>query len=209
MLSIRLGPLFWVTASLLIAVQTHADVYVYVNENGDQHFAQHKVNSHYKLLMRKTPTQNSPTFKSWKEINDKGINWPYLRRKYHYLIVDAAQKYHLEPEFLHAVISAESAYQHKAISHAGAQGLMQLMPGTAERFGVSDPFDPKQNIFAGAEYLKKLLREFKSKDLALAAYNSGEGTVRRYNRQIPPYPETQQYVVRVMKFYHRYKSGIL
>jgi len=83
---------------------------------------------------------------------------------------------------------------------------MQLMPVTAKRFGVDDPFDPTQNINAGTLYLNKLLKEFKTKELALAAYNAGEGSVRRYNRTIPPFPETQRYVEKVMEFYWYYKD---
>ncbi len=85
-----------------------------------------------------------------------------LQNRYHTLIVQAADKYNLEPEFIHAVITAESSYRRKAVSKAGAKGLMQLMPVTARRFGVDDPFDPKQSIHAGALYLNKLLKEFKS-----------------------------------------------
>ena len=106
------------------------------------------------------------------------------------------------------MITAESSYQRKAVSSAGAKGLMQLMPVTAKRFGVDDPFDAKQSIHAGTKYLYNLLKEFKTKKLALAAYNAGEGTVRRYNRQIPPYPETQKYVSKVMDFYWYYKDNL-
>jgi soluble lytic murein transglycosylase-like protein len=125
---------------------------------------------------------------------------------YHPLIVKAARKYQLEPAFIHAVIATESSYQRKAISSAGAQGLMQLMPQTATRFGVTDPFDPEQSIHAGTKYLHNLLKEFKSKKLALAAYNAGETAVRRYKNQIPPYPETQKYVSKVMNYYRQYKG---
>ncbi|WP_245597646.1 lytic transglycosylase domain-containing protein [Psychromonas aquimarina] len=188
-----------------------ADIYIYIDRSGNQHFSQRKVNDNYRLLLRSETNENPGSFKNWKEKSYSNIKIPNsktLQNRYHDLIVQAAGKYNLEPEFIHAVITAESSYQRKAVSTAGAKGLMQLMPVTAKRFGVDDPFDPKQSIHAGALYLNKLLKEFKSKKLALAAYNAGEGTVRRYNRQIPPYPETQNYVAKVMRFYHYYKDNL-
>lgn len=195
----------------LLSSKAWADIYVYIDKKGNQHFAEHKVNSKYRLLLRSETNKAPATFKNWKEKSYTNIDVPRnktLQNKYHALIVNAASKYQLEPEFLHAVITAESSYRRKAVSSAGAKGLMQLMPVTAKRFGVDDPFDPKQSIHAGALYLNKLLKEFKSKKLALAAYNAGEGTVRRYNRQIPPYPETQKYVEKVMGFYWYYKDNM-
>ena len=108
----------------------------------------------------------------------------------------------LEPQLLLAVISAESGFRAKAVSPKGAQGLMQLMPATARRLGVTDPFDPEQNVRGGARYLTELLRMFNDDmRLALAAYNAGENAVLRHGRAIPPYPETRQYVARVMERY--------
>ncbi len=188
-----------------------ADIYMYTDKSGNKFFSERKENKHYKLLLRSDSNRAPPSFKNWKAKSYTNIAIPRnttLQRKYHPIIVNAANKHQLDPAFLHAVITAESAYQRKAISSAGAQGLMQLMPETAKRFGVNDPFDPTQSIFAGALYLKTLLKEFRSKDLALAAYNAGEGTVRRYKRQIPPYPETQQYVSKVLTFYQYYKHNL-
>ena len=113
----------------------------------------------------------------------------------------------LEPRLLLAVISAESGFRARAVSPKGAQGLMQLMPATARRLGVSDPFDPEQNVRGGARYLVELLRMFNDDlRLALAAYNAGENAVLRAGRAIPPYPETQQYVARVMERYQALRS---
>ncbi|WP_354625460.1 lytic transglycosylase domain-containing protein [Psychromonas sp. MME2] len=196
--------------SLLLSQQVLADIYLYIDSNGNQHFAERKVNNEYKLLLRSDTNKSQGSFKNWKEKRYNNISLPnnaILQKKYHPLILEAAHKYQLEPAFIHAVITAESNYQRHAISRAGAKGLMQLMPVTAERFGVNDPFDPKQSIHAGTEYLAKLLSEFKNKKLALAAYNAGEGTVRKYNK-IPPYPETQQYVKKVMDFYRHYKMNL-
>lgn len=130
-----------------------------------------------------------------------------FRRSISAYVKKIARKYRLEPEFIHAVISAESAYNPNAKSHAGAQGLMQLMPTTGRRFGVTNPYNPYQNIDAGARYLRILLDEFGSMDLAAAGYNAGEGAVRKYNNSIPPYRETRKYVPKVRAFYQKYKAN--
>lgn len=110
------------------------------------------------------------------------------------IIFDSAQREGLDPRFVHAVIWQESKYIIDARSHAGAQGLMQLMPATAKRFGCEDPNDPKDNIQAGTKYLHWLLKRFDGNvELALAGYNAGEGSVDKYNG-IPPYNETRNYV---------------
>lgn len=128
----------------------------------------------------------------------------YNRPKYAGIVEKKARKYKLIPELIHAVIEAESAYDPNAVSSAGAVGLMQLMPATARRFGVSDRTDPEQNIDAGANYLRELLTLFDNDvKLAVASYNAGEGAVMKYGRTIPPYQETQKYVVRVMKYLRR------
>jgi soluble lytic murein transglycosylase-like protein len=111
-----------------------------------------------------------------------------------WIIFRAGEREGVDPRFLHAVIWQESKYDAQARSHAGAQGLMQLMPATARRFGCNDPNDPAANIEAGTKYLSWLLKRFSGNvELALAGYNAGEGTVDKYNG-IPPYNETQNYV---------------
>ena len=118
------------------------------------------------------------------------------------LVEAAARKYDLDPLLVHSVIAVESAYNPYAVSPKGAQGLMQLMPGTARRFGVSNTFDPGENIEGGVRYLKYLTELFPHDPrLAVAAYNAGEGAVWKYNYQIPPYRETEQYVYKVAKKY--------
>jgi soluble lytic murein transglycosylase-like protein len=117
------------------------------------------------------------------------------------IIFEAGQKQGVDPRFIHAVIWQESKYKVEARSHAGAQGLMQLMPATAKRFGCSDPHDPVANITAGTKYLSWLLKRFSGNvELALAGYNAGEGAVDKYDG-IPPYNETQNYVKIISKRY--------
>lgn len=130
-----------------------------------------------------------------------------FRRKIAPYVNETARKYQMEPEFIHAIISAESAYKPNATSRVGAMGLMQLMPFTAKRFGVSNAYNPYQNIEAGTRYLKLLFDEFGSLELAAAGYNAGEGAVRKYNRAIPPYKETRAYVPKVMAYYREYKKN--
>jgi soluble lytic murein transglycosylase-like protein len=122
------------------------------------------------------------------------------RERYRELIEANASRYGLSAALLHAVIRAESAYRENALSNAGACGLMQLMPGTATRFGVRNIWDPAENIRGGAAYLRFLLDLFDGDlRLALAGYNAGENAVKKYDYQIPPYRETQEYVRRVLQ----------
>ncbi|HEX7330817.1 MAG TPA: lytic transglycosylase domain-containing protein [Pyrinomonadaceae bacterium] len=125
------------------------------------------------------------------------------------IIFEAGEKQGVDPRFIHAVIWQESRYQTKALSHAGAQGLMQLIPATAERFGCEDPHDPVQNITAGTKYLSWLLKRFSGNvELALAGYNAGEGAVDKYDG-IPPYNETQNYVKIISKRYGKIYHPVL
>jgi soluble lytic murein transglycosylase-like protein len=110
------------------------------------------------------------------------------------VIYDVGQRQGVDPKFIHAVIWQESKYKNEARSHAGAQGLMQLIPATAERFGCENVYDPTENIEAGTKYLRWLLKRFDGNvELALAGYNAGEGAVDKYNG-VPPYNETRNYV---------------
>ncbi|MFO1351494.1 MAG: lytic transglycosylase domain-containing protein [Gammaproteobacteria bacterium] len=121
-------------------------------------------------------------------------------------IAKIARKNRLDQALLHAVITVESAYNPNARSRAGAMGLMQLMPGTAAGLGVTNPYDPIANVSGGARYLRLLIGRFGTINLALAAYNSGEGRVLQGRRTIPPILETRKYVVSVIHFYMRYKK---
>jgi soluble lytic murein transglycosylase-like protein len=115
----------------------------------------------------------------------------------------------VDPRFIHAVIKQESKYDPKAVSHVGAEGLMQMMPATAKRFGLKDPFDPKANVEAGTKYLKWLLKRFDGDvSLALAGYNAGEGSVDKY-KGVPPYDETQNYVKKIVETYGKTYHPVL
>ncbi|MCM3872999.1 MAG: lytic transglycosylase domain-containing protein, partial [Pyrinomonadaceae bacterium] len=119
------------------------------------------------------------------------------------IIFRAGGRHGIDPRFIHAVIWQESKYQPTALSHAGAQGLMQLMPATARRFGCTDPHDVAANVEAGTKYLSWLLKRFNgSVTLALAGYNAGEGAVDKY-KGVPPYDETQNYVRKIVANYGR------
>jgi hypothetical protein len=113
-------------------------------------------------------------------------------------IVDSSNRYGIDPLLIYAQMHQESAFKLKATSHKGASGLMQLMPATARRFGVTNIYEPRQNIDAGVKYMRWLLDYFGGDvNLALAGYNAGEGAVLKFGRQIPPYRETQEYVRKI------------
>ncbi len=134
--------------------------------------------------------------KSWRYSEESK---PIFKSKYDALIVEAARKFDVDAALVSAVIKAESDFNPRELSNKGARGLMQLMPGTAERFGVTDSFDPVANIYAGTRYLRWLLQTFDGNaDLAVAAYNAGEGNVWKYNG-VPPFRETINYINRIAK----------
>jgi hypothetical protein len=118
-----------------------------------------------------------------------------------WIIFRAGEKAGVDPRFIHAVIKQESKYDPHAVSYVGAQGLMQMMPGTAKRFGLKNPYDAAANVEAGTKYLKFLLKRFNGDvSLALAGYNAGEGSVDKY-KGVPPYSETQNYVKKIVANY--------
>jgi len=184
-----------------------ADVYKFVDAGGHVYYTDKPKHGGYRKIIQ-TPL----AFLSAPRKSRFGLGGPLdfrlstLKRRSEYspIIEAAADRYSLDPALLHAVIRAESSYNPGAVSNKGAAGLMQLMPGTADRYGVSDRFDPESNIDGGARYLSDLLDMFQSNvQLAVAAYNSGENTVKRYGNQIPPIPETQNYVSRVLTYYRQ------
>jgi len=170
----------------------HADIYKYVDNEGVLHLTNVPTdhNVKYVMIMR----EKRILFQANLDVS-----------KYDELINKAANKFKLDSALIKAIIKAESNFNHLAVSRVGAQGLMQLMPKTASSMNVEDSFHPEKNIEGGARYLRYLLNTYKGNlDLALAAYNAGEKAVAKYNYNIPPYRETQNYVKRVYSFYKSY-----
>ncbi|MGQ9524910.1 MAG: lytic transglycosylase domain-containing protein [Armatimonadota bacterium] len=126
---------------------------------------------------------------------------------YDQAITEASRRYGVDELLVRAVIRAESNFNPRAVSRMGAVGLMQLMPGTARALGVSDPFDPEMNVDGGVRYLRQQLDRFGDVALALAAYNAGPGAVERYGG-VPPYPETQRYIQRVLSYLREYQGQV-
>jgi len=134
--------------------------------------------------------------RSWRYDETSG---PIFKSKFDRIIVDAAKKFDVDAALVSAVIKAESDFNPREVSNKGARGLMQLMPATAERFGVTNAYDPEANIYAGTRYLRWLLKTFDNNaDLAVAAYNAGEGNIWKYNG-VPPFRETVNYINRIAK----------
>ncbi len=170
-------------------------IYTYLDADGIKHYTDVPDNNRYKLLVL------SP-----RDMTQSGqyYDLSLLARatQYDSIIEKAALSAAVEANLLRAVIVVESGFNSRAVSKRGAVGLMQLMPATATRFGVSNPYDPKQNVHAGARYLKFLIDRFgQDVRLALAAYNAGEEAVDRNGGRIPPFAETMAYVPRVLKIY--------
>jgi hypothetical protein len=141
--------------------------------------------------------------RSWRYSDESR---PIFKSKYDEIIVEAARKFDVDAALVSAVIKAESDYDARVVSHKGARGLMQLMPATARRFGVANSFDPRENIHGGTRYLRWLLKTFDGNaDLAVAAYNAGEGNVWKYEG-VPPFRETVNYINRIAR--HLEKAGI-
>ncbi len=175
-----------------------ADIYKYVDEDGVIHFTNVPTNPSYnyslfvKDISRKTTKQYLPSYSS---------------NAYDHMITEASKKHGVSFPLLKAVIKAESDFDPNAVSRAGALGLMQIMPDNVKAFNMKDPFDPKENILAGTQYLKKLLERFDGKlHLALAAYNAGPGTVDTC-KGIPPFKETEDYVQKVMQYFNLFKRN--
>lgn len=149
-----------------------------------------------------TPSSNTPkdTFSGpTRKLSESVLD---RARRFAPLVSEVARDAKVDAGLLHAVAAAESAYNPAARSPRGALGIMQLMPTTALRYGVTDPYDAKQNLTGGARYLSDLLRLFNNDtSLAVAAYNAGENAVLRYGSKVPPYRETEAYVPRVMDYY--------
>jgi soluble lytic murein transglycosylase-like protein len=171
-----------------------ADIYSFVDAAGVTHFSNVPVDKRYRLLLATPPQAKAVAAGSW--LARSAAYDPVIER--------AAASAAVRPELVRAVIVVESAFNPRAVSKRGALGLMQLNPATAQRYGVSNAFDPEQNITAGVHYLRDLMERFGNNlELVLAAYNAGEDAVERYGRSIPPFSETRQYVPNVMRVYRK------
>jgi soluble lytic murein transglycosylase-like protein len=201
---------------LAAAAPCHADIYAFLDENGVAHFSDHQVDTRYQLYMKTKPVEpivlEAPALPAVRpEPNESatiGKSAPLqASKRYADMIAKVAQEQKLEPALLHAVITVESAYNPQAKSPKGATGLMQLMPDTAKRYGVTDLLNPLENLRAGARYLRDLLGMFNNNlRLVLAAYNAGEGAVIRSGNAVPNYPETRAYVPRVLQHYEQFRA---
>lgn len=184
----------------LATTTAHADVYRYLDERGVEHFTNTPDDARFQRLsslMEEYGTKNRAGTEALK--SNVAVYAPHIEQ--------AANEAGVDVALVHAVITAESGYNPTAVSRAGAQGLMQLMPATAARYAVRDAFDPRQNISGGTRYLRDLLQMFDNDvTLAIAAYNAGENAVVRHGRRIPPYRETQAYVPRVLALYRKYRT---
>ncbi len=185
-----------------------ADIFSYVDKDGVVHFSttQKGGDGKYELYMKSSSKRADKN----KRFNGTPVppsdRSPERFTRYDRWIRQAATLYQLPEELVRAVIKVESDYDPRAVSSAGAGGLMQLMPETATRMQVRDRFDPRENIFGGVRYLRILANLFNGDlDLTVAAYNAGEGAVERAGG-IPNYPETMDYVVRVRTYYAAYRS---
>ncbi len=188
-------------ALLLVALPVHADIYKYVDKHGRVILTDKPAHTGYKRLVK--------TWKGWEESKSQIAikDFDKNRVRFTSAIKQYADRYKLPQSLLHAVITAESAYDPEAVSRAGAVGLMQLMPETAKRYGVANRRNPSDNINGGTRYLRDLLAMFNNNvQLALAAYNAGENAVKKYGNKIPPYAETQNYVKKVVSLYQQYRK---
>ena len=205
-----------VALALLLSAPAWAQIWGYVDRGGVTHFSDHRVDHRYELFYKGaaggTPAAGAQRSAAWAR---PGVGAAFeVSTRYkavRHLIREASAAYGVEYELLKAVIATESGFNPRAVSPKGAVGLMQLMPDTAQRFGVKAQAqqsleqrltDPRTNVHAGARYLAWLIGRFDGKtELVLAAYNAGEGAVRRAGRQVPKYRETQDYVHKVMRLH--------
>jgi len=172
-----------------VATPLYADIYVYADKEGVLHFTNVPTSSNssnYKVYIKETP-------KNSLESDTTNL--------YDHVISEASKKHGVSFSLLKALIKTESDFDPRAVSRAGAMGLMQIMPENIRKLEIKDPFDPKDNIMGGTRYLKQLINRFNGKlHLALAAYNAGPGVVEKYQR-IPPFQETENFVKQVMEYY--------
>ena len=187
-------------AILGVSGSAHAGVYTFTDANGIIHFTNKPADPRYAGMVRVSylPDPARPTTVPLADSN-----------RYIPLVKKTARELQIDEALLRAVIAVESGYDARAVSSRGAVGLMQLMPETARRYGVTNLYDPAQNIRGGARYLRDLMGKFNNDlSLVLAAYNAGEDAIVQYGNRIPPYRETLMYVPKVLETYRRYKPTV-
>ena len=188
--NLLLGSFFLLTTTGLPIVEGHASSYRLTDGEGVTHFTNAPTDPRYRQMPGMTGTNAG-----WLHLP------PATQARYQDEIKEIAGRYGLSPSLVESVIRVESAFNPSAVSRAGAQGLMQLMPRTASSLGVRNAFDPRQNIEGGVRHLRYLVDRYPGNlPLALAAYNAGAGAVDTY-RGIPPYPETQDYVRKILQIH--------
>lgn len=182
---------FCLTLFVLVPdLHLYADIYMYTDSHGVMHFTNVPTSSKYRVYIKEKP---------------KTSDISYITNKYDDLITIAAKKFEVSFSLLKALIKIESDFDPWAVSKVGAKGLMQIMPENLKALNINDPFDPRENIMGGTRYLKQLLKRFNGElPLALAAYNAGPRMVENYKR-IPPFPETEDFVKKVMKYHTAFK----
>ena len=190
---------FVLLAGLCVRPSALANIYTYTGNDGTVNLSNVPADDRYTMLLPDPAERSAAAGRLPSPIAGKA--------RYDVVVEEIARTYGLDSALLHAVISVESQYRPNAVSPKGAAGLMQLMPLITRHYGVSDPFDPVQNLHGGARYLSHLMRAFDNDvSLALAAYNAGETAVAKYRNRIPPYRETTKYVPRVLGFYRKYQA---
>jgi soluble lytic murein transglycosylase-like protein len=191
------------TLAVLMAEPARATVYTFTDASGITHFTNVPSDPRYAGMAR-APYRVS-AYKSVKTSS----GYPAASDRYAPLVEKVAREHSVDRALLQAMIAAESGFDPYAVSPKGAIGLMQLMPETARRYGVRNPYDPADNIRGGAKYLRDLMRKFNNDlSLTLAAYNAGEDAIVQYGNRIPPYRETLQYVPRVLTLYREYQRSV-
>lgn len=202
------------SAMTMLSAPCAADIWGYVDDKGVAHLSDHQVNDRYLLFKKEAPRPKVEEFDYTSlgkvgAVDSLGVVNAARRAQFAPLIAQVAMEHGLDASLLHAIVTVESGYNPQAKSPAGAIGLMQLMPGTAQKYGVRNIWDPLENLQGGARYLRFLQGMFPNKlDLVLAAYNAGEGAVQQAGMKIPPYAETKAYVPSVINHYERYRAAV-
>ncbi|UCV17949.1 lytic transglycosylase domain-containing protein [Ferribacterium limneticum] len=198
--------LFCLALTSLAPLQAQAvgGIFGFVDEDGVEHLSNIPDDKRYRLVLADRFEPARTALRAPRGV----LALPYGQRPFHDSVMRASSESGVDAKLLHAVITVESGYNQGAVSPKGATGLMQLLPGTAKRYGTVNLLDPGENIRAGARYLRDLLAMFDNNlELALAAYNAGENAVIRHGRRLPPYAETRRYVPLVVAHYRRMQGS--